>query len=385
MPAKVQLGKHNLRTRMFSSARHEVPPANVLFFQPFVQLVLPPGHQPPPLHLHLTLLIRILACVLVACALQPSAWAQLPTRDAGQRQQLPGQDTSGRSAQTVSARPDTILLSRYDARFPVQYAPVPDSLLDLNYVRYDPIKAGRADYVYLNGLAQPAALRPILGTSYQRFRRPTQLEHPAYEEQAPPTFSQNLPFTYTAYDQGGEINDGQVQVLFGRPFDGGWNLGAQYRRIYHGGERNLYPRSRAERIHFGISLARIPDSSRHRSYVWLGLNSATHDDSGGYANSIVSDSTTLPFPDDPFEAVPTYAGLRTEGRTSHYHLLHRVFLREQLDSLPRGFAASVEGTYRQASRVTASLDTAGLGDFVVDDSRGTVRVQAAWLRDGCQG
>lgn len=314
-------------------------------------------------------MLRLLLSTL-AFAFCVSAHAQLERqRDAGERQGLPSQDTAARGEPIVTELPDTIIIARYEPRFPVAYELVPDSLLDLNYVRYDPVRAYGPDYVYLNTLGQPAALNPLLGTPYQRIRQPRQTEHPAYRAREAAAFAQNVPFFYGAYDQGGEINDGQVRVLFGRTFDKGWSLGLSYYRAYRGGERNRFPRSRAERINFGISLAYAPDSSRHRTYAWTDLNSATHDDSGGYFPT-VSETDSIEFPASPFEAVPTYATMRTEGRFSSYHLLHRVFLREQLDPTPRGFAASVEASYRQATNrtfATAETDLEQLGPYDVDE------------------
>ena len=309
----------------------------------------------------------LLLAALLFCG---SAHPQLTRpRDAGERQGLPSQDTADRGEPIVTDLPDTIIIARYEPRFPIAYELVPDSLLDLNYVRYDPVRAYGPDYVYLNTLGQPATLNPVLGTPYQRIRQPRQTEHPAYQAREAAAFAQNIPFFYGAYDQGGEINDGQIRVLFGRTFDRGWSLGLSYYRVYRGGERNRFPRSRAERINFGISLAREPDSSRHRTYAWTDLNSATHDDSGGYFPT-VSDTITDEFPDSPFEALPAFASMRTEGRFSSYHLLHRVFLREQLDPTPRGFSASLEASYRQATNRTFATDTADLNQipaFAVDD------------------
>ena len=305
----------------------------------------------------------------LALAFCASAHAQLTReRDAGERQSLPGADTALAATIEVGELPDSIIIARYEPRFPVAYELVPDSLLDLAYVRYDPVRAYSPDYVSLNNIGHPATLNPILGTPYQRTLQPSQTQHPAYRAREAAAFAQNVPFFYGAYDQGGEIEDGQIRVLFGRAFDDGWSVGLSYRRIYRGGDRNNFPRSRAERINFGISVARAPDSSRHRSYAWVDLNSATHDDPGGFAASL-GEADTLDFPPEPFQASARFESMRTEGRFSSYHLLHRVFLRQQPDDVPRGFAASLEASYRQATQRTSAVvdaDLVLLDTFAVD-------------------
>lgn len=322
----------------------------------------------------LTLAVALSAWLAALCGATPAANAQIiPQRRDGQG--LARRDTSAldNAPQERGELPDTIVLRRYDPRFPVRRSLVPDSTLGLDYVRYDPVDAFGPDAVYANSITQPAAAYPILGTAYRRRVRLTQEMHPAYEPEQRPTsfFEQNVPFAYTSYDQGGEINDGQFRALFGRSFSGGWRLGARYRNTYQGGERNRYPESRGARIGFGVSLAHVPDSSRHRTYLWLDLGSYSFNTAGGYSFALADSVET---PSEAFEADPLLVGLRTDAKRSSYHALHRVFLREQPDSTARGFAAAAELEFHKSNRRTA-LDGGGatpvseelFGAFAVDE------------------
>lgn len=311
------------------------------------------------------------ALTLAALLLHAPAQAQRGIPDPGKPQQ---RLSTARDTATLDvgefALPDTIRIYRTDPRFPVRSVPVPDSALGLAYVRYDPVQAFGPDYVYLNSTAQPAALQPVLGTAYRRTRQLTQAVHPAYAARPAPFFEQNVPYTYTAYDQGSDINDGQVQVLLGRSFVDGWRIGAAYRRTYQGGDRNRYPESRAQRISFGITLAHVADSSHHRSYAWVDLNNHTFSNPGGYSFQL--DTAELGI-EEPFEATPLNVGVRTATKFSSYHVLHRYFLREQRDSVARGWAGAAELSYAQgfyrtsAGGAGAAVDVGQFAPYLVDD------------------
>ncbi len=309
---------------------------------------------------------RFTCALLILTLVAVSADAQIIPRN-DDRQRLPSdRDSTQDVANSSLLRPDTVILLRYDPQFPVAYRGLTDSLLDLAYVRYDPVQAFGPDYVSLNSLAQPATLNPVLGTPYTRLRPTTQREHPGYLDPAAPYFEANVPFSYTAYDQGGEIDDGQFQGLFGRSFAEGWRLGFDYRNIYQGGTRNRYPESAADRVSLGATLAHVPDSSRHRSYAWIRLGSAGYSTSGGYLYPIEAEADDPTFPDDPGFLDPKFTGSRSEERHSNYHLLHRTFLRQQLDSAASGWSASVGADYgRGRTRHTANIpvDSAQLARF----------------------
>ncbi len=305
-------------------------------FQPFS---FPCG---APLHLRMLL-------VVVGLVLAKAVSAQILDRRPS-AQQRPQRDTSLEAAEDLAALPDTIKIHRYDPRFPVRYRLLPDSSLSLDYIRVDPVEAYGPDHVYLNSIGLPAALNPLLTTPYQRYRPLRQVEHPAYRDQPLPFFSQNIPFSYTAYNQGGEIDDGQVTAIFGRSFSDGWRLGASYYRTYQGGERNRYPESRAQRIQFGITLAHVPDSSHHRSYAYIDLNNRSWNNSGGYDFALIDSIGPI---EQAFTASPQLTGVRTEGRNSTYSYLHRYFLQQQRDSLAKGWAASGQATYRQGRHLTS--------------------------------
>lgn len=294
-----------------------------------------------------------------------SAFGQFET---GRRSTQQGSrvDTASSLPTIEFKKPDSIVIRRYDPQFPVSYNTVPDSNLALEYVRFDPVTAYGPDNIYLNSLGQPAVLHPLLTTGYNRYRPLLQVPHPAYQDQPLPFFSQNVPFSYTAYNQGGEIDDGQVKVLFGRPFSNGWGLGISYDRTYQGGTSNRYPQSRAQRISFGVTLSHVNDSSHHRSYLSIDLNNRSWNNPGGYDIAL---DTLDEIITEPFTAVPRLNELRTEGKNSTYSYLHRYFVRQQLDSLPKGWAGSAQVTYKQARHRTSTtnLDSTAFGPFIVDD------------------
>ena len=301
-----------------------------------------------------------LAVVLAAGLIRGEAAAQFPTdprsidRASGQRLQ----ETDTATAQVVSELPDSIIFYRYDPRDPQRETPVLDSILDLRYVRFDPVTRVGPDYVYLNNLIQPAALNPLLGGGYRRTRRLLQPTHPAYELAPAPFFGMNVPYAYAAYNQGGEIDDGQIDVLFGAPFANGWNLGFDYFRTYQAGRRNRYPAAQGERIRLGATVSYVPDSSRHRAYASLRLRSWGFFNPGGY-DFATADTAEVPV--DPFLAAPTLTNYRTEGSESAYAYRHRYFLRPQYGTRAAGWAGSLGLTRTQTAQRTAGPPTSADG------------------------
>ena len=296
-----------------------------------------------------TTALGVFGVVGLAAAQRPGPSRSID-RPSGQR--LNERDTA--TAQVVSELPDSIILYRYDPARPLRQFPVADSALDLRYVRHDRVQRTGPDYVYLNNLIQPAALNPLLGAGYRRERRLLQPTHPAYESAPAPFFGLNVPYAYAAYNQGGEIDDGQVDVLFGAPFANGWGLGFSYLRTYQAGQRNRYPVAQGERIRLGATVSYVPDSSRHRAYASLRLRSWGFFNPGGY---VFSDNGAVAFPEEPAFAVPNLEGYRTEGSESEYAYRHRYFLAEQLDARPRGWAGSVALSRKQIAQRTAGPST----------------------------
>ncbi len=300
------------------------------------------------------------------------AYAQLPIpeRSGGRTSaQDASQRTDSATAQVLSELPDSIILFRYDPRFPIRQFGITDSALSLRYVRFDPVSRYGPDYVYLNNLVQPAAAQPLLGARYRSTRAFLQPTHPAYETPEAPFFGMNVPYAYAAYNQGGEIDDGQAEVLFGSPFANGWSLGFTYLRTYQAGERNRYQQAQGERIQLGATVSYERDSSHHRAYVSLALGSRGFFNPGGYT---FARSDTVEVPTDPFLGQPELTAVRTEGSESTYAYLHRYFLQRQVDRTARGWAGSVELSRKQeAQRTAAPRDSLrDLAFFRVDD-RGT--------------
>jgi len=303
-----------------------------------------------------------------------SAFSQLvPERR--NNQELTRQDTSRAVEASLNAIPDSIILETYNPFFPINKGLITDSSLTLSYTRYDPITNAGPDFVYLNSIIQPAALNPILGTAYERLRPMTQVEHPSYRSLDAPFFEQNVPFSYVAYNQGGEIDDGQVNVLLGRSFANGWKISFKYDRTYQSGTRNSYPGATGERIYLGGSLAYIPDSSRHRAFASLVLRSKGFFNLGGYE---FASNTALPVPEAPFLAEGNLASaLRTEGKDRRFQYLQRYFFKKQIDASAKGLALALDLSYtRQKLRTSTSLnptsfgiDSATYGIYSVD-SRG---------------
>ena len=290
-------------------------------------------------------------------------------------QEIPRQDTSRAVEASFSDLPDSIILKKYTPRFPIGSELIKDSLLTLDYTRYDPITKVGPDFVYLNSIISPAALNPVLGTAYERLRPMTQVEHPTYRNLDAPFFDQNIPFSYAAYNQGGEIDDGQVKVLLGRSFANGWKLSFQYDRTYQSGIRNAYPGAQGERIYLGGSLAYIPDSSRHRAFVSLVLRSKGFFTAGGY---LFASDDAIPVPEDPFDANPILSSaLRTEGKDQRVQYLQRYFFKQQMDETAKGLAVALDLSYTNRtlrtstalSQATFSADSAFYGIYSID-SRG---------------
>ena len=309
--------------------------------------------RPPAVPLA-TRCIAVLGTVVLLCA-TGDVRAQLPTPRSEDRlsgQRLPSRDSA--TAQVVSSLPDSIVLYRYDPSDPQRQYPVTDSALDLRYVRFDRIQRAGPDFVYLNNLVQPATTNPLLGAGYQQSRRLLQPTHPAYESPTAPFFGLNVPYAYAAYNQGGEIDDGQVDVLFGAPFANGYNLGFSYLRTYQAGRRNRYPAAQGERIRLGATLSYLPDSSRHRAYASLQLRSWGYFNPGGY--SFAADDT-ISVPELPLLADPDLEGFRTEGSESVYAYRHRYFLRPQYGPSAEGWAGSVRLSRKQIAQRTAGPST----------------------------
>ncbi len=314
-------------------------------------------------------LILLLICAIVG---NVGLFAQL-IPDRRSNQELQTEDTSKVDLESIGAMPDSIILESYDPRFPNTKGLIKDSLLRLTYARFDPILKAGPDFVYLNSVIQPAALNPILGTPYERLRQLTQAEHPTYSNLDAPFFNQNIPFSYVAYNQGGEIDDAQVEVKLGRTFANGWKLSFQYHRTYNSAERNTYPDAGGERINLGASIAYIPDSSRHRAYASLVLRSRGFFSSGGY-NFALSD--TIAVPEDPFLAVSNLTSTpRSEGRRRQVRYLHRYFLKQQVDEKPKGFAGALDLSYTTRdlqtntifSDATFAADSAFHGIYSIDN------------------
>ena len=304
-----------------------------------------------------------LALALAAACVPALAQRSLPRPNP---QQLPRGDDDSTRQQTLIELPDTLIVNRFDPREPRRLRPVLDSALDLAYFRYDPIARHGPDYVYLASLAQPAAANPILGADFRPYRQLLQARHPAYEPLEAPFMALNVPYAYTAYNQGGEVDDGQVRILFGSPFANGWQLGFAYARTYPSGRNNRYPRSSGDRIQLAGALSFTPDSSHHRAYAALSLNSWGFDNAGGYTFAL---EDTLEVPESPFTAIPLLRTFRTEGRRRGFTYLHRYFLREQTTGTSGGWAASAEVDYhieRQRSSTTEA-DSALFGPFRIDD------------------
>ena len=313
---------------------------------------LPPHRTWHPAHA--PRLSRPVATVL-ALGLSLAAAAQInPDRSANRpnAQDISQRDTA--AAQTLSELPDSIILYRYAPARPSLQLPVADSALDLRYVRYDPVTRYGPDYVYLNNLVQPAALNPLLGGGYRRDRRLLQPTHPAYEPPPEPFLGLNVPYAYTAYNQGGEIDDGQIDVLFGAPFANGWNVGVSYLRTYQSGARNRYPQAQGERIQLGATVSYVPDSAHHRAYVSLAQGSWGFFNPGGYTFAV---DDSLGVPDAPFLADPQLDNYRTEGSYSEYAYRHRYFLREQLSPKPVGWAGTVRVSRERRAQRTAGPTT----------------------------
>lgn len=293
--------------------------------------------------------------------------------DRRNNQELLRQDTSRSVEESLVTLPDSIILEQYNPRFPGNRRSITDSLLSLAYTRYDPILNAGPDFVYLNSIIQPAALNPILGTAYERIRPMTQVEHPTYRNLDAPFFDENIPFSYAAYNQGGEIDDGQIKVLLGRAFANGWKLSFQYDRTYNSGERNAYPQATGERIYLGGSLAYVPDSSKHRAFVSMVLRSRGYFNSGGY--TFASDDT-LEIPSDPFLAERNLSTeLRTEGTNRRFQYLQRYFFNTQYDENPKGFAAALDLSYSSSTLRTSTIlgtdafaaDSAAYGIYSIDE------------------
>ncbi len=314
-------------------------------------------------------LVLLFACGLVGF---PSLFAQLiPERRSNQ--ELPGQDTSRSVEESRNVLPDSIILESYNPTFPIAKSQIKDSLLRLTYARFDPMLKAGADFVYNNSVIQPAALNPILGTPYERLRQLSQAEHPSYSNLDAPFFNQNIPFSYVAYNQGGEIDDGQVDVKLGRSFANGWKLSFQYHRTYNSGRSNTYPNSGGERIYLGSSIAYTPDSSRHRAYLSLVLRSKGFFNSGGY---LFASNDTISVPEDPFLATSNLSSPpRTEGRRRRIRYLHRYFLKPQADETPKGFAGALDLSYTTRdlrtsttfSETTFAADSAYYGIYSIDN------------------
>ncbi len=228
---------------------------------------------------------------------------------------------------------------------------ITDSALNVNYVRFDPVSRYGPDYVYLNNIVQPAAAQPLLGVRYRSTRALLQPTHPAYETPDAPFFGMNVPYAYAAYNQGGEIDDGQAEILFGSPFANGWSLGFTYLRTYQSGDRNRYQQAQGERIQLGATVSFAPDSSHHRAYAWLALGSRGYFNPGGYQ---FAQQDTVELPDDPFLATTQLEDVRTEGSESLYSYQHRYFLQQQSTAAARGWAGSVELSRKQEAQRTAA-------------------------------
>lgn len=323
-------------------------------------------HQCPTLRLD-RLLFASFWCLSVA-----GAFAQIgPERSSNRRsaQDISQRDTA--AAQEISELPDSIILYRYNPARPKLQTGIRDSALDLRYVRYDPVTRRGPDYVYLNNLIQPAAVNPLLGGGYRRERRLLQPTHPAYDPPAAPFIGLNVPYAYAAYNQGGEIDDGQAEVLFGSPFANGWNVGFSYLRTYQSGAANRYPQAQGERIQLGATISYVPDSSRHRAYVSLVQSSWGFFNPGGY-DFVAAD--TIGIPEDPFLAIPALEGYRTEGAYSEYAYRHRYFLRPQYATKPEGWAGSVRLTRKQTTQRTAGPSSGAIALQPFEfDSLGVVR------------
>ncbi len=308
--------------------------------------------------------MAMMSLVAVAGA---AAQSPIPERSSGRTS---GQDLSLRTdsatAQVTSELPDSIILYRYDPRFPSRQSGITDSALDVRYVRFDPVSRYGPDYVYLNNLVQPAATQPLLGARYHSTRPFLQPTHPAYQTPEAPFFGMNVPYAYAAYNQGGEIDDGQAEVLFGSPFANGWNLGFTYLRTYQSGQRNRYQQAQGERIQLGATVSYVRDSSRHRAYASLRLGSWGFLNPGGYT---FARRDTTESPEEPFLAVAELTDTRTEGSESAYGYLHRVFLREQTDATADGWAGAIELSRKQEAQRTAAPpnDLPELDYFEVDD------------------
>ncbi len=281
------------------------------------------------------------------------------------------QDVRAREADTATAQvlsdlPDSIILYRFQPSEPKRQEAIADSALSLAYVRYDPITRHGPDFVYLNSLVQPAAANPLLGKGFRPYRQLVQETHPAYAPLEAPFLGMNVPYAYTAYNQGGEVDDGQVRVLFGSPFANGWQLGMAYQRTYPSGRNNRYPSTTGDRIQLATALAYAPDSSHHRGYASLQLNSWGFNNAGGYTFALDPEETV---PETPFTAVPLLRLLRTEGRRRGFSYLHRDFLREQNTAEPLGWAAAAEISYHRERQRTATteLDTPLFEPFIRDD------------------
>ena len=303
--------------------------------------------------------------LVVGFAEAPSLAAQRSTNRPN-AQDINARQNDSTTAQIELELPDSIIVFSYDPRAPKQQRPVLDSALDLAYVRYDPVQRYGPDYVYLNSLAQPAAANPILGAAFTPYRQLLQARHPAYQPLAAPFLGLNLPYAYTAYNQGGEVDDGQINVLFGSPFANGYQLGLVYRRSYPSGRNNRYPSASGDRIQLALALAFAPDSSHHRGYASLQSTSWGFNNPGGYTFALVD---TLGVPETPFVAEPILQTLRTEGRLRNFNYLHRYFLRQQNTGADAGWAVAADLSYhreRQRSSTT-ELDSASFEPLLVDD------------------
>ncbi|MFK8055810.1 MAG: putative porin [Saprospiraceae bacterium] len=317
-----------------------------------------------PIILHTAIATKRLGLLLVALLFGFTFVVAQSTPDRRSRQQLQGQDTSTVADAPISVLPDSIVLETYNPTFPGRRGLIKDSLLSLNYTRYDPILNAGPDFIYLNSIIQPAILNPVLGTAYERLRPMTQAEHPTYRNLDAPFFDQNIPFSYAAYNQGGEIDDAQIKILLGRSFANGWKLSFQYDRTYQSGQRNAYPGATGERIYLGGSLAYIPDSSRHRLFASMVLRSKGFFNQGGYT---FASNDTLEVPEDPFlaEANLTTA-LRTEGKDQRFRYLHRYFLKRQPDATPKGLAVALDMSYTKRTLRTST--TFGTGGLIADSA-----------------
>lgn len=238
--------------------------------------------------------------------------------------------------------PTKVNVSFYHPNSPTRTSILTDSLLDLTYTRFDPIFADRTQLRTLNSLAATSTPFLPFEDQYQVIPRLIQNQGNFHEQDIAPYFIQDIPFSYTAYDQGLELNDGQIRVLFGRKFNKGWNIGFRYHRIYQGASTNVYPDSDAEQIRLGLSISYLPKNSKHHVFVDYQSKNYDQESAGGYSFAKYKPYT---YPDATFLAQTTYNPIITNYSKQIVNALYRYYLNKQTNHKPNGWAFSNKFSY----------------------------------------